>query len=121
MTFSGDLQAFAKKVEQRTKDVFVGSVNGVRTSITEGSVITDAPGQPVDTGNLRGSWITEFPQQWVGEVSTNVRYAEAIEEGMGPHGPMTLRSGVGGFGSVKKTRANFQALVDSVVAEVCRD
>jgi hypothetical protein len=122
MTFSGDLRAFAAKVEARQKDVFVGCVNTVRNSVVDGSAITGAPGQPVDTGYLKGSWRQEYPEQWVGSVlSYDAAYAEAIEEGQGKYGPMTLRSEVGGFHSVKQTRAGWQNIVDSVVQEVVRD
>ena len=119
MTFSGDLKAFAAKVERRNKDIFVGCVNDVRTSVTEGSAVTTAPGQPVDTGALRASWRQEYPETWVGTVASyNIAYAEAIEEGIGPHGKLTLRSEVGGFGSVKLTRAGWGNLVDDVVRKV---
>jgi len=121
MSFRDDVLRFAEKVERRQKDIFVGCVNGVRTSVTEGSATTGAPGQPVDTGNLIGSWQETFPSEWVGEVTTGVDYAEPIEEGIGPHGPITLRSGVGGFHSVKLTRAAWQDLVNEVARGVVHD
>lgn len=112
MTFGDDLKLFASKVEGRARQVFVGSVNQVQTSVVDGSGLTGAPGQPVDTGNLRASWQQVYPEDWIGEVFTNVAYAEPIEEGVGPHGPMTLRSSVGGFHSVKLTRANWDRIVE---------
>lgn len=142
MTFSGDLKAFAAKVQARQKDIFQGCVGAVRTSIVDGSSITSAPGQPVDTSNLRRSWREEYPQEWVGTVlSYDVPYAEAIEEGqqntywrqtergtgwgyasvrISPK-PMTRRSEVGGFHSVKLTRSGWQNIVDHVVKEVVHD
>ena len=143
MTFSDDLRRFAAKVEARQKDIFVGCVNGVRTSITEGSAVTTAPGQPVDTSALINSWKASFESEWVGLVASyNIGYAEAIEEGFvraherGPYtrtdGATVRRHGVvghkltfgdngGGAHSVKLTRAGWQNLVDSVVKEVVRD
>ena len=115
MSFANDLAAFRAKVEARQRAVFVNTVVAVKDSITVGSPVTGAPGQPVDTGNLLGSWQLTFPGEWVGEVATNVEYAPAIEEGVGPHGPMTLRSAVGGFHSVALTRSNFDRLVGDVV------
>lgn len=112
MTFGEDLKLFADKVEGRARRVFVGSVNRVQESVVDGSPLTGAPGQPVDTGNLRASWQQTYPADWIGEVSTNVVYAEPIEEGVGPHGPMTLRSQVGGFHSVKLTRAGWDRIVN---------
>lgn len=129
MSFGDDLRLFRDKVHQRSRDVFVGSVNAVHGSVVDGSPVTAAPGQPVDTGNLKASWIESFPGEWVGETATNVVYAPAIEEGQQPPytnrfgtvvtpGPMTLRSKVGGFHSVKLTRAGWTPLVESVVKEV---
>lgn len=122
MSFGDDLRLFAQKVEGRQRDIFVGCVNEVRTSVVSGSPVTGAPGQPVDTGALLGSWRETFPEQWIGEVASyNIDYAEAIEEGVSWYGPMTLRSEVGGFHSVKMTRAAWQPLVDHVVKEVVGD
>lgn len=118
MSFTSDLTAFAEKVEGRQRQLFVGSVDAVHHSITEGSPISGAPGQPVDTGFLKSSWIEEFPEDWVGEISTNVVYAPPIEEGIGPHGPLTLRSAVGGFHSVKLTRAAWDRITQSEVAKL---
>lgn len=86
MTFSNDLKVFADKVVDRQRRIFVGTVSDVHSSVTDGSAVTGAPGQPVDTGFLKGSWQPSFPEQWVGEVATNAAYAEAIEEGQGPTG-----------------------------------
>ena len=115
MSFASDLAAFRAKVEARQQAVFVNTAVAVKDSITVGSPVTGAPGQPVDTGNLLGSWQLAFLAQDVAEISTAVEYAPAVEEGVGPHGPMTLRSAVGGFHSVALTRAGFDLLVNDVV------
>ena len=118
MSFASDLERFALKVETRSRALFTGCVNHVHTSIVDGSAVTGAPGQPVDTGNLRASWIQSYPEDWVGDVTTNVVYAEAIEDGVGPHGPLTLRSAVGGFHSVKTTRVNWDRVVSTQLQEI---
>ena len=112
-----DVKAWAAKVERNLALIFTQTAIGVHTSVVEGSPVTKAPGQPVDTGNLRSSWVLTFPEPNVAEVSTNVEYAPNIEEGIGPHGPMTLQSQVGGFGSVKLTRTNFDRLVEDVTRQ----
>lgn len=109
-----DLKAWAAKVERNLHAIFLNTATAVRDSVVEGSPVTGAPGQPVDTGNLKSSWVLAFTEPGVAEVSTNVEYAPAIEDGVGPHGPMTLRSKVGGFHSVKLTRSNFDRLVADV-------
>lgn len=118
MSFGDDLRLFAEKVDGRHRLVFVGSVVHVHTSVVDGSPVTAAPGQPVDTGNLRASWQQTYPSELVAEVFTNVDYALPIEEGVGPHGPMTLRSHVGGFHSVALTRAAWQQVVDHETTKV---
>lgn len=112
MSFESDLRMFTQKVATRSSELFAGTVTAVRDSVVEGSPITGAPGQPVDTGNLKASWQTTFPEMWIGQVATNTEYAPPIEEGVGPWGPMTLRSQVGGFHSVKLTIAGFDRLVE---------
>ena len=84
----------------------------------EGSSITGAPGQPVDTGALRASFVDDFvsPTSW--RIQTNIEYAPAIEDGIGAHGPITLRSKVGGHHSVKKTVAGWERIVDHVTRNV---
>jgi len=76
--FADDLKLFADKVHRRGRQVFVGSVVAVHESVVEGSPLTGAPGQPVDTGFLKSSWIQAFPGEWLGEVSTNVSYAPVV-------------------------------------------
>jgi hypothetical protein len=102
-------------------DTWSGSTSALATgravqiAIQFGSELTGSPGQPVDTGNLRNAWIRENPSENVSIVSTNVEYAQSIEDGIGPHGPLTLRSAVGGFHSVALTVAGFDRIVDAAV------
>ena len=116
--FSGDLRAFKDLVLRRQRGVFVGTMNELHRSVTEGSEITAAPGQPVDTGALKASWQETFPEEWVGQTATGLIYAPIIEDGVGPYGDIQLRSEVGGFHSVKLTRAGLQAVADHVTREV---
>lgn len=113
MSFADDLHRFSLTTEDRLNGVFVGVASEVQRSVVEGSELTGAPGQPVDTGNLRTSWHLDFADEATAEISTNVEYAPAIEDGVGPHGPMTLRSAVGGFHSVAQTVNNFDKIVES--------
>ena len=117
--FAGDLKRFGLKCEVRTQEDFVEIASEVQRSVVEGSELTGAPGQPVQSGKLKASWIPRFlsPLSWVTEVGPDTPYAKSIEDGLSyAHGgtPMTLRSPVGGFHSVALTVAGFQKIVDSV-------
>lgn len=112
-----DVEKFAAKVEARTMATFVNTAVLVQESVVDGSPVTGAPGQPVDTGALRASWQLTFPGATVAEVATAVEYAPAIEAGIGPHGPMTLRSAVGGFHSVALTRSSFDRVVEHALKQ----
>jgi hypothetical protein len=118
MSFADQVRSFAVKVEAQSKGVIAEAATEVQRSIVFGSEITGAPGQPVQTGNLRDSWIPEFvsPTEW--HTSTDVEYAPPIEDGVGEFGPLTLRSTTGGFHSVAATRANFDRIVAYVTPRV---
>ena len=81
MGFADEVRQFAEDAKRKTRQVFTGCVTEVHESVTDGSSVTGAPGQPVDTGNLIRSWGPTFPSPLVGEVVTNVSYAQAIEDG----------------------------------------
>jgi hypothetical protein len=82
MSGGDDLQRRIVQLEAMTRDVFVGTVVALHGSIQTGSAVTAAPGQPVDTGNLRNSWLYEFDTPMTATISTNVEYAEAVEDGV---------------------------------------
>lgn len=82
MTFSGDLKGFAARVQANAQAVFVNTASAAHESIVDGSSVTGAPGQPVDTGNLRGSWQLQFETPTIARISTNVEYAPYIEDGI---------------------------------------
>jgi len=119
-TFDAQLRDFNAKLARRVHDVFVRSTEEVQESIVEGSPVTGAPGQPVDTGALKGSWQQRRHERFLWDTSTPLEYAPAIEEGVSWYGDMKLRSEVGGFHSVALTRAAWQKIVDHAVREVVR-
>jgi hypothetical protein len=63
----------------------------------------------VSTGNLKASWQLTFESPDAALISSNVEYAEIIEDNIRG---ATLRSKVGGFHSVKLTIAGWQRLVE---------
>lgn len=118
MSFSDDLKRFTLKVETKTREDFVDVTTEVQRAVVEGSEIPGSPGQPVQTGNLKSSWVGRFVNPLLWTLETNVVYAKSIEDGISyAHGgtPMTLRSPVGGFHSVALTVAGFQKIVETVV------
>ena len=135
MSFSDDLKGFSVKLDQRGKDVFVASTVEVQRSLVEGSEITSAPGQPVDTGFLKGSFIPDFisPTEW--QITTNASYAPVIEDNLRasfdergedrppdltPQGGSrpSIKSTVGGNHSVKLTRAGWPRIIEHVNREI---
>ena len=139
--FGAQLRAFAEKVQKNRRTLAFNAGNAVRDSIQNGSALTAAPGQPVDTGFLKGSWqyIQESPD--VALIATNVSYAPAIETGIrsdfdpagvtgkygvkgGQIGPALApgsggphrKSTVGGHHSVALTRAAWSRIVDHEAA-----
>ena len=123
MSFTGDLLRFNLKVNARARTVFTNVAAATKFSVTDGSAITGAPGQPVDTGNLKGSWQLTFPGPWRADImatgvapdGTPVGYASVIEHNLRG---ATLRSAVGGHHSVALTVAGFPRLVEAVNAAV---
>jgi hypothetical protein len=108
MTFSADMARFIEKVRRRGDALFVNTASAVHASITAGSEVTGAPGQPVDKGYLITSWTLTFNGH-TADVTTPANYAQDMEDN--PRG-VTLRSEVGGHGSVRLTRAGWPAIVE---------
>lgn len=102
------------------EDVFTACAVEALASIKEGSELTGAPGQPVQSSFLKNSYMLTFPTPGNAEIVSNAEYAAAIEDGVGPHGAMTVRSEVGGFHSVKLTMAGMDKILDHVLPEVAR-
>lgn len=122
MSFASDLDRFVVRVKALPPAVLAGVTSRMHQSIVGTGApdpLTGAPGQPVDTDTLRSSWLLAVtPSE--GRITTNVAYARAIEDGIGPHGPLTLRSTVGGFHSVKLTVAGASAIQADVVRALTR-
>lgn len=114
--FTEQVRAFALKVQAKNQSTFARVVELTTESIVQGSAITGAPGQPVDSGALRASWQTVYDTPTSAIIGTKIEYAPFIEDGVG-RGPMTLRSQVGGFHSVKLTIAGFGRIVEAAAAE----
>lgn len=102
------------QINATTSAIFEDVGMEAQRSIVEGSELTGAPGQPVDTGNLKSSWTRWYDSPTRQTIGTNVEYAPNIEDGVGPHGPLTLRSTVGGFHSVAHTLNRLQNVLDVV-------
>ncbi len=120
MSFSDDMKRIQIELEARVLRVFDAQVLHAHRSIVEGSEVTGASGQPVKFGTLRASYQVTKESRTRASITTNLPYAEGIELGEGPHGPLTLRSPVGGFHSIEKTVTGMQAIVDYETAQVGR-
>lgn len=112
-TFGEQLGNWHRKVVLLNHDVFVGSAQLAHQSIQEGSAITGAPGQPVDTGALKASWQLGFPDASTAEITTNVEYAPIIEDNL-----RGVKFRVGGPHGVRLTAQNFDKIVEHVTREV---
>lgn len=110
--FQQALKQFQRDAEQRVRDCAQFAFQEVTRSVVRGSELTGAPGQPVDTGNLRSSWTPSTIAPGVRELTTNVEYARFIEDGGNDLAAFNLRSEVGGFHSVKLTEAAWPDIVE---------
>lgn len=132
MTFAKELTRFVATVKARQKAVYVGTASAIHASIKDGSTVTGAPGQPVDSGFLKNSWTLAIgPTE--ANIQTNVAYAPVIEyndrsqyndQGRMPPESVTgtsrrsIKSTVGGNHSVRLTIAGASALQRQVLREV---
>lgn len=71
----------------------------IERSVVYGSELTGAAGQPVDTGNLRNSWIGRWIANTLWILSTNVAYARIVEDNtrgvtFKNHGPHSVKDTV---------------------------
>ena len=90
-----------------------------KSSIVEGSALTGSPGQPVDTGALKASWQTEFPDANTAIISTSLVYAPMNETGVRPDGgAYKQKSAQGGRWSCALTIAGIQNIVDAVATRL---
>jgi len=117
MSFADDLRAFRVKTLKRQDALLVNAAEKVRDSIVIGSPITGAPGQPMQTGELRRSWKLQYTGEGEATISTQSPYARAIEHGA--RGAV-VRSNKGGFHSVKLTVVGWQRIVSAALREVSK-
>lgn len=115
MSFSDDVNAFANDTDRMLLDVFDTTVELAKQSWQFGSPATGSPGAPVDTGDYRNSIQRENVSPTEARLGSNSEHAIPAEDGIGPHGPMTLRSAVGGFHAHKLTVAGIDHLVEAAV------
>lgn len=108
------------RLEAMSMEFFVAVAIEAHHGIQFGSEITGAPGQPVDLDHLRPSWQLSFPTPTLAAIDTNVAYAEAVEDGVGPHGPVVYgaKNGIGGSHSVALTEAGMPRIVAVVTERV---
>ena len=129
-SFADDMNRFKTRLVFKTKAAYVGTASRIHASIKGNSSgtpdpVTGAAGQPVGQygpgynegkvgGELKASWVIAIGEREA-VISTNKAYAEVIETGIGPYGPITQRSTMGGFHSVQQTIAGASALQADVV------
>ena len=120
MSFGAQVRGWTVQVRAENRAAVEDIVREVHRSVQSGSELTNSPGQPVDTGKLRQSIQTMWESVYsaiVGVWDPEVKgYAAGIENQIGPHGPLKLRSKVGGFHSFKRTASAFDRLVAAVLA-----
>ena len=118
--FEAQIARFTAKVDGRIEKLHLRCSELLNESVVEGSSITGAPGQPVQKGQLRGSFQLTFPKRLFSSLLTKLVYAPGIELGkdMRSGKTLSLRSAVGGFHSVKLTRAGWNKLVRMALKEI---
>jgi hypothetical protein len=117
MAFRDGVGVFTARVRNTGRVVFTILKTETQAAVTVGNPRSGSPGQPVQSGRLRASFIPEDVNERTWQTTTNLPYARAIEDGVGPHGPLTLRSPVGGFHSIKLLRLNWSNVVAYAVAQ----
>ncbi len=120
MSFTDDVNRFKGKVDARLKALHDGVVLTAFASIKEGSPITGAPGQLVDTGDLKSSWINTIESPLTNLIATKLIYAEQMETGTRAGRALIQRSPTGGFHSVALTRAAWPRIVAYVTERLTR-
>lgn len=111
--FETQLQQFVNILDERQQAVFAGVVDATYGSIVEGSPVTGAAGQPVDTGALRDSWKVTYERPGVAVIASDSPYARYVEHNTG-----NVRYANHGPHSVKQTRAGLPELAKRVARNV---
>lgn len=123
MEFANAVAAFQQKVRARAQAVRHTAVFLTHESITVGSAITGAPGQPVLYGALRQSYQIEILSPTMTRIASAKKYARSIEDLLSyAHGgtPLTIRSKVGGGHSIKMTVAAWVRIVEEANRRVAQ-
>lgn len=108
------LDRFAQKLEAFDVALLPEVGELMYESIVHGSALTGAPGQPVESGDLKMSWQISYPTETSVMVGSANEYALQNEVGV-KHGggPYRQRSARGGRFSVRMTAAAMQRIVDT--------
>jgi hypothetical protein len=140
-TYAQEISRWVGKVQATTQSVVTDAALTVHESIVAGAALTGAPGQPVDTGYLRSSWIVAFdtapsypappaavttsgrtdatppppapPQGSVGKTYSATVTTNVEYAPYIEEGLRATRSSVGGPGSVKLTIGAWSRIVDT--------
>lgn len=120
--FANSIELFVGRWEGQTARINRRAAELAFRSVTVGSAISGAPGQPVKSGQLLGAWGLDQMDRWnftisIDPTSPAMAYAGIIEDGIRAGVLLTLRSAVGGFHSLKLTAAAWQRFVDLAAAE----
>lgn len=116
LSFERQMQNAVGVINARYHSVYRAITDHLAKSILYGSAVTGAPGQPVDTRRLLESWRIQRGDESF-RIFTNLFYAPIIEDN---RRGAQLRSKVGGFHSLKLTRAGYKAVVRYELAIVKR-
>jgi hypothetical protein len=121
--FKLQMDAVAARVGVNIHTLFRESVKSAEYSIRFGSGVTGAPGQPVDSEELRLSWKTDMLTPEHATVTSDCEWAPQNEDGIARPGggSYNLRSFVGGRWSIAKTVAGWGSLVTAEAARVFRN
>lgn len=109
--FERQIEAHIAKKNARIQRIFQRSTEEVTRSVVEGSEITGAPGQRIEFGTLRGSYIPAFLSKWLWRLTSKLVYAPVHEHLDGPG------KRAGGGHSIAKTRTGWTRIVDFVARQ----
>lgn len=116
--FDGGLEKFRRKLAAFETELIPEVGRLMHESITVGSRLTNAPGQPQDDGDLLKSWTLKVTKHSAESVS-NSPYARQNEDGLRRGGkPYVQRSAKGGRHSVRLTRRGMQRIVNEAAIKV---
>jgi len=107
VSFANDMERALASIRRRFNALDEAVTDHVFRSITVGSPVTGAPGQPVDKGELLRSW-KKVPDGANGSrIISTADHARAAEDG----GGRRKRSKTGGSHSVRMTRLGWHRIV----------